>query len=209
MAHATNARRLACSLGLALLLLCCPPNAVAQEPPPQLPAHYYGPVHPNSAQVFTPTAGMAVTAWINGTRCGETQTILDANEVVYQVTVVDAVSSGRPGCGTDGQTVSFKVDHFQMQPTAIWQSGLVQALPLTLGTPGPCPDFSAPGGVGIEDIQAIASHWNQVEGGPGWEARYDLSGDHQIDIVDIMLATAAWGQTCPSHHPASYSRAQP
>jgi RHS repeat-associated protein len=31
---------------------------------------------------------------------------------------------------------------------------------------------------------------------PGWDPLYDLDGDGDIDIVDIMRASARWGETC-------------
>jgi hypothetical protein len=54
-----------------------------------------------------------------------------------------------------------------------------------------CPDFADPPGVGVEDIQVVASHWRQTADPP-----YDLDGDRIITIVDIMKVSARWGETC-------------
>jgi len=61
-----------------------------------------------------------------------------------------------------------------------------------------CPDFVDPPGVGVEDIQAVAAHWRQRSTEPGWDdaRQFDLDGDGDIDIVDIMRVTAAWGTAC-------------
>ena len=59
-----------------------------------------------------------------------------------------------------------------------------------------CPNFVPPPTVGVEDIQAIAGHWGETDGSPGWDPTFDLNGDHRIDIVDLTLTTAAFGTTC-------------
>ena len=58
-----------------------------------------------------------------------------------------------------------------------------------------CPNF-APATVGVEDIVAIVAFWGWTSSTPGWDAAYDLNLDNKVDIVDIMLVTAAWGRTC-------------
>lgn len=62
----------------------------------------------------------------------------------------------------------------------------------------PCPNFVPPATIGVEDIQAIATHWGQTNGHPNWDARFDLNYDGRIDIIDIMVVTASWGTTCSS-----------
>lgn len=54
-------------------------------------------------------------------------------------------------------------------------------------------DFAPPATVGVEDILAVASHWGERSNSPGWEARFDLDGDNDVDIVDVQLTAAAWG----------------
>ena len=59
-----------------------------------------------------------------------------------------------------------------------------------------CPNFVPPATVGVEDIVAIVAFWGWTSGTPGWVPAYDLNLDNKVDIVDIMLVTAAWGRTC-------------
>ena len=59
-----------------------------------------------------------------------------------------------------------------------------------------CPNFVPPATVGVEDIGAIAGRWGWTSSTPGWDPSYDLNLDNKVDIVDIMLVTAAWGRTC-------------
>jgi len=59
-----------------------------------------------------------------------------------------------------------------------------------------CPNFVPPATVGVEDIVAIAAFWGWTSSTPGWVPAYELNLDNKVDIVDIMLVTAAWGRTC-------------
>ncbi|MCB0254949.1 MAG: SBBP repeat-containing protein [Anaerolineae bacterium] len=59
-----------------------------------------------------------------------------------------------------------------------------------------CPDFVAPEGVGVEDLIAVAGHWDQTPADPGWDPQFDLNGDGHINIADIMLTSANWERMC-------------
>ena len=67
---------------------------------------------------------------------------------------------------------------------------------VSLNLTGLCPDVVAPAGVGVEDIQAFANHWQTVSGGANWDYRFDLNQDARVDMVDVMLANAQFGRTC-------------
>lgn len=58
-------------------------------------------------------------------------------------------------------------------------------------TPTICPDLLDPPGVGLEDIQVVATHWGQ-----SYDPLYDLNTDQQIDIADVQIASAHWGENC-------------
>ena len=62
-----------------------------------------------------------------------------------------------------------------------------------------CPDFLPPASVNVQDIVAAASRWNTTSADPDWEPRYDWDNDNDIDIdiVDIMVVTKRFGDTCP------------
>lgn len=68
--------------------------------------------------------------------------------------------------------------------------------PASTSDPDPCPDFVAPPGVDIADIQSAAGHWNLTSADPGWDARMDLDRDGDIDTLDLALAATAWGSPC-------------
>jgi len=59
-----------------------------------------------------------------------------------------------------------------------------------------CPDFVDPPGVGIEDIMLAANCWRCKCGDTCYDPLYDINDDCDIDIVDIMLMVAHWGETC-------------
>lgn len=62
-----------------------------------------------------------------------------------------------------------------------------------------CLDFAYPAGVGAEDMQAAAAHWRQQSTDSGWDARFDLDGDENVDVADIMQVSADWSIMCLPH----------
>ena len=42
----------------------------------------------------------------------------------------------------------------------------------------------------------MAIHWNTFAGDPDYDPTYDLDNDGDIDILDILLVAAHWGETC-------------
>ena len=69
----------------------------------------------------------------------------------------------------------------------------------------PCYDFDDSGQVDVNDIQQVASRWRTSRENPdpdnnpetpNYDARYDIDQDDDIDIVDVMLVVAHWGETC-------------
>jgi predicted secreted protein len=75
--------------------------------------------------------------------------------------------------------------------------------PTAMGTPTstatPCVlfgDFNGDGAVNVADIQQVASRWHCQLGDACYDDTYDVDSDGDIDIVDIMLVTAHWGDTC-------------
>jgi uncharacterized repeat protein (TIGR01451 family) len=59
-----------------------------------------------------------------------------------------------------------------------------------------CFDFNDSGVVDVGDIQLVAGRWRCKCGDVCYDPLYDLDHDCDIDIVDIMLVTAHWGETC-------------
>ncbi len=49
--------------------------------------------------------------------------------------------------------------------------------------------------VDVLDLQAVAQHWNEARTADNQQV--DLNWDGRIDVRDILLTAAAWGQTCP------------
>jgi hypothetical protein len=49
----------------------------------------------------------------------------------------------------------------------------------------------------IMGILLVVSRWNTSVGDPDYDPIYDLDSDGDIDIEDIMLVRAHWGETCP------------
>ena len=69
----------------------------------------------------------------------------------------------------------------------------------------PCADVTVDGQVGVDDLIAVATRWTLTAADPDpdndpltpdYHALYDLNHDGVIDIVDIMLVSARWLETC-------------
>ena len=62
-----------------------------------------------------------------------------------------------------------------------------------------CPlyaDFDCSCVIDVADIMKVASRWRCRLGDGCYNETYDLDGDEDIDIVDIMLVVVWWGETC-------------
>ena len=59
-------------------------------------------------------------------------------------------------------------------------------------------DYDCDGTVGLADIQGVAARWRTIAGkGNGYDARYDVNGDSQINIQDIQKTVSEFMWTAP------------
>jgi hypothetical protein len=84
------------------------------------PATYYGPVLAGSRDSVT--AGLPVTAWVDGAQCGSTETVA-YQDGVYYVLHVEAA------CAAPGALVHFDVGGQRMATTARWDNNVLHWLP--------------------------------------------------------------------------------
>jgi hypothetical protein len=54
------------------------------------------------------------------------------------------------------------------------------------------PDCNCTGGVNIVDVQEIAGRWNSTPLDPTYHPRFDLNGDDQITVLDLIISAQAW-----------------
>jgi hypothetical protein len=96
---------------------------------PYPPATYYGRVLPGSG--FDPEAGMAVTAWISDTLCGQ-GVVLDVTGygLAYAVDVMAEDWGEYAGCGAPGRAVTFQVGSQEMISGVGWDNSRVWELAL-------------------------------------------------------------------------------
>jgi len=59
-------------------------------------------------------------------------------------------------------------------------------------------DFDCDCDVDMLDVMQVALRWGTVEGDPDYDPTYDLDHDGDIDIVDVSIVAAAYGNTCDS-----------
>jgi hypothetical protein len=102
--------------------------ANAESAIPLPPATFYGVI--NGSAEWSPIAGLQVTAWINGTLCGQGKTLALDDQIIYGVKVLATDMGTYANCGTSGQIVTFQVAGQDMDATAIWDNRQVWQLPL-------------------------------------------------------------------------------
>ena len=49
---------------------------------------------------------------------------------------------------------------------------------------------------GVDDVMLVTNRWRCKCGDDCYDPRYDLDEDCDIDIVDITLVVAHWGERC-------------
>ena len=54
------------------------------------------------------------------------------------------------------------------------------------------PDVDCDGDVDIADIQQVTARWGAAQGDPLYDPRYDLNGDNQIDLLDVVVVAETW-----------------
>jgi hypothetical protein len=92
------------------------------------PDTYYGQVF--GGGVFTPTVGMTVAAYVNGTPCGQGVTQMVGAQLMYIVKVWAEGPGTSNGCGAPGRTVTFTVNGQVMYQSASWDNGQAHLLHL-------------------------------------------------------------------------------
>ncbi len=111
------------------------------QPPPQIPATFYGSVTVDGDPA---PEGTEVRAFIDGKDCTQVEsggTILEEGVARYVIAVVHETQV--EGCGTVGAEVVFKVGGVEASPAGTW-SGEPLELDLTVGPlPSPSPAASA------------------------------------------------------------------
>jgi hypothetical protein len=109
------------------------PEAAVASSFPSPPATYYGALRAGGG--FTPTAGMAVTAWVGDALCGQAETQVQELDGGMQLAyAVDVLADGMDaaGCGVPGRTASFEVGGQRMATTATWNNDRVSRRDLSL-----------------------------------------------------------------------------
>jgi hypothetical protein len=103
--------------------------SAAMNIPTAPPSTFYGEVVGGAG--LTPTAGMKVTAWVNGNQCGQGQTRDLGNEIVYVVDVSADDLGSTTGCGAPGRWITFQVANQHMASGAAWDNTRVYELALS------------------------------------------------------------------------------
>jgi hypothetical protein len=96
--------------------------------PPGVPATYYGAV--TAGPDFAVTAGMTVTARVDGTLCGQDQTLSSNGQIIYGL-LVQAEGPYHYGCGSSERAVTFWVDSQEMAPMLFWDNSQVREVALS------------------------------------------------------------------------------
>jgi subtilisin-like proprotein convertase family protein len=72
-----------------------------------------------------------VTAWINGVQCGQGQTKVFNNQIVYTLNIQPDAPGGKVGCGAAGRIVAFKIGLQLMSTSVGWDIDRTRNIPLS------------------------------------------------------------------------------
>ncbi len=92
------------------------------------PATYYGRIEAGPG--FAPVAGMEVMAWIDGSLCGQSNTLDVNGQIVYSINVFADGPGNASGCGAPGKQIKFQVGGLDMAPPAAWSNDQLWELAL-------------------------------------------------------------------------------
>lgn len=158
--------RLALLAAIPLGLLLVAP-ALAQTPPPGLPATFFGSASIDGSPAPDGTEVLALIDGIDCTSDGTRGTALNDGLSTYVVQVLGA--SEREGCGTPGSVVTFTIAGEPTDQMGEWQpfpqqldlnAGAGEPIPLPTLTPSPQPTLgstAAPTGTGVASSATVPS----------------------------------------------------
>jgi len=116
--------------------------------------------------------------------------------LVLSVTYVASGSSISANEPLPTDTIAMEADSTGLVNDPLGCSGLSGHCNMMAVEVDPCRvDFNGSGIVDIGDVMRVANCWRSVE--PACDP-FDLDSDDNINIVDIMLVAAHWGETCSS-----------
>ncbi len=72
------------------------------------------------------------------------------------------------------------------------RDGLAARMPLEASLQIAAPDVDCDGDMDIVDIQQITARWGAARGDPAYHQRYDLDGDDQIGVLDVIIVASHW-----------------
>jgi hypothetical protein len=151
---------------------------------------------------LTSTAAVSTTAQLTLTLPAElgdpTALSATSSNAVYDPATRQVTWNGVVATGTS-EAVTFSSvlvpDAAACSPaTVVGQArdGLAALTALSAAVQPATPDVDCDGGVDVADIQQVTARWGAAQGDPAYHPRYDLDGDDQIGLLDVVIAAAAW-----------------
>lgn len=121
-----------------------------------------------------------------------------SSNAVYHPATRQVTWSGLVGPGT-AEAVSFSSAFVPGVPacseaTVAGQArdGLAAVTALSAAVQAATPDVDCDGAVDIVDIQQVTARWGAAQGDPLYHPRYDLDGDGQIGLLDVVIVAGQW-----------------
>ncbi|HSH05709.1 MAG TPA: VCBS repeat-containing protein [Anaerolineae bacterium] len=161
------------------------------------PATFFGWITP-TANVFTPTAGMPVTGWIDGNLCGTGTVVSWQGKLAYQLQVVSEPLLGTAnGCGESGKTVTFKVGYWEMSETHAWDND--RAWYLGLANPAVCAPPVAVTSFGLIPVSTdLSLSWADT-GADSYAVWYGINEPYLVAGADCDVAGNCTRVMSPNH----------
>ena len=136
----------------------------------------YGPVYATAE--FAPTAGMPVTATVNGVVCGQTQLLPWDGGLAYKIQVT---SDTGDGCGSAGQEIQLQLNEWTVASDYSWDNSQAWYRPLDAYAP---PGYTVYLSVVVkEPVSGQDSRENEA----GGESRFPLASSLLIMLGPFAL----------------------
>ncbi|MCB8978743.1 MAG: tandem-95 repeat protein [Ardenticatenaceae bacterium] len=161
----------------------------AYAAPPIKPASFYGSIKLNTVSV---PEGTFVTGWIGNIQVAQTNSFTLNGESRFRIHISgDDPDTPEIEGGVEGQTITFKIDGYDADQTAIWQSGTFQRLDLTAIIP-PAPPVANFTTGKAKNVALLEDGAQVIDYSSAFNTTSSYTPDNAIDYDSSATGFSSW-----------------